>query len=125
MDLSKTFDTINHDLLIVKLNAYRFSHSSQSLLYSYLSNRWQRTKIHYIFSSWTEIIQGVPQGSILGPLLFNIYMNDLFFLDIESELCNYADDKTLYQCELSLNVHVEKLEKSAKSVIYYGLGTII
>ena len=119
MDLSKAFVTINHDLLIAKLNAYGFSHSSQNLLYSYLSNRWQRTKINYTFNSWTEILQGVPQGSILGPLLFNIYLNDLFFLDIESELCNYADDNTLYQCELSLNVLVEKLEKSAKSVIQW------
>ena len=119
MDLSKAFDTINHDLLIAKLNAYGFSHSSQSLLYSYLSNRWQRTKINYTFSLWTEILQGVPQGSILGPLRFNIYLNDLFFLDIESELCNYADDNTLYQCELSLNVLVEKLEKAAKSVIQW------
>ena len=119
MDLSKAFDTINHDLLTAKLNAYGFSHSSQSLLYSYLSNRWQRTKINYTFSSWTEIIQGVPQCSILGPLLFNIYLNDLFSLDIESELCNYADDNTLYRCELGLNVLVEKLEMSAKSVIQW------
>ena len=119
LGFTKAFDTINHDLLIAKLNAYGFSHSSQSLLYSYLSNRWQRRKINYTFSLWTEILQGVPQGSILGPLLFNIYLNDLFFLDIESELCNYADDNTLYQCELSLNVLVEKLEKSAKSVIQW------
>ena len=68
LDLSKAFDTINHDLLIAKLNAYGFSHSLQNLLYSYLSNRWQQTKINYTFSLWTEILQGVPQGSILGPL---------------------------------------------------------
>ena len=60
---------------------------------------------------------GVPQGSILGPLLFNIYLNDLCIPDIKSDLCNFADDNTLYACDVSLNVLVEKLETSAKSVI--------
>ena len=69
MDLSKAFDTLNHELLIAKVNAYGFPHDSIRLLYSYLSNRWQRTKINNTFSSWSEILLGVPQGSILGPLL--------------------------------------------------------
>ena len=119
MDLSKAFDTLNHELLIAKLNAYGFSHSSLRLLYSYLTDRWQRTKINYTYSSWTEIIQGVPQGSILGPLLFNIYLNDLFYLDIDSHLCNYDDDNTLYQCDKNLSELVSKLETSAKSVIQW------
>ena len=77
MDLSKAFDTLNHELLIAKLS-YGFSHCSLRLIYSYLSNRWQRTKMNYTYSSWTEILHGVPQGSILGPLFFNIYLNDYF-----------------------------------------------
>ena len=117
MDLSKAFDTLNHELLVAKLHAYGFTHSALSLIYSYLSNRWQRTKINNSFSTWTEILQGVPQGSILGPLPFNIYLNDLLFLDIESDLCNFADDNTLHVCDLSLNTVVDKLETSAKSVI--------
>ena len=102
MGLSKAFDTLNHELLIAKLNAYGFSHYSLRLLYSYFSNRWQRTKINNTFSSWSEILLGVPQGSILGPLLFNIYLNDLFFINIKSDLCNFADDNTFHLCDLSL-----------------------
>ena len=74
MDLSKAFDTINHELLIAKLHAYGFSTDSIQLVLSYLSNRWQRVKIDGTFSSWAELTQGVPQGSILEPLFLNIYI---------------------------------------------------
>ena len=80
MDLSKAFGTINHDLLIAKLNAYGFKKNSLRLIKNYLSNQWQRTKINRSFSSWTELLLEVPQRSELGPLLFNVYTNDLLFL---------------------------------------------
>ena len=72
MDLSKTFNTINHDLLIVKLRSYGFDKRSLKVLFSYLNKRWHRTTINQNFSLWEELLQGVPQGSVLGPLLFNI-----------------------------------------------------
>ena len=77
MDLSKALDTFNHELLIAKFSAYGFNNESLKLLRSYLANRWQRTKINKSCSRWTEFLQGVPQGSVLGHLLFNIYFSQL------------------------------------------------
>ena len=77
-DLSKAFDFLDHELLIAKLNAYGFSRSALLFVRSYLDNRKQRVKVNGSFSTWTKTSLGVPQGSVLGLLLFNIYLNDLF-----------------------------------------------
>ena len=78
MDLYKAFDTINHDLFIAKLHVYGLRGKSLKLLRNYLSNRFQGTKVNGSCSTWEELLTGVPQGSVLAPLLFNIYLNDMF-----------------------------------------------
>ena len=81
MDLSKAFDTINHDLLIAKLEAYGLSTNALLFMPSYLRNRSHRISINSSFSTWEKIIASVPQGSILRPLLFNIFLNYIFYFE--------------------------------------------
>ena len=106
MDLSKAFDTLNQDLLIAK------QHDALKLLQNYLSKRWHRTKVNTSFSSWEELIKGVPQGSVLGPILFNLYLNDLFYLPDFTEACNFADD-TFHVCDNDLNNLIKRVEHNA------------
>ena len=109
MDLSKAFDSLPHDLLIAKLEAYGFSLSALTLLNDYLSNRLQRVKIGSVYSTWRKIIAGIPQGSILGPLLFNIFINDIFYQ--LTDLTNFADDNTIDACSDNVETVITKLEK--------------
>ena len=96
IDLSKTFDTLNHDLLIARLGANGFGTDALSYIKSYLTNRKQRVRVNKTFSQWQRITAGVTQGSILGPLLLKIFLNNLFLFISNSSLSNYADDNILY-----------------------------
>ena len=116
-DLSKAFDCLNHALLIAKLEAYGFSYSSLALIHSYLTSRKHRTKVNNFFSTWAEITTGVPQGSILGPLLFNIYLNDIFYFVDERNLTNYADDNTPYSIDANVGALLNSLMQNTSVLV--------
>ena len=125
MDLSKAYDCLPHDLLLAKLSAYGFEESAVTLFANYLPNRYQRVKIGSTFSSYLEILRGVTQGSILGPKLFNLFTNDLVFSIQETEVCNLADDTTIYSCSPNFEEVTLKLSNDTHLIlnwfrIYYG-----
>ena len=101
--LSKVYDCLPYDLLLAKLYAYGFGLSSLKIIYSYLTSRKHLVKINSTYSNWLDVKSGVPQGSVLGPLLFNIFINDIFYAIEASEICNFADDNIIYA--LSHNAH--------------------
>ena len=119
MDLSKAYDCIPYDLLLAKMEAYGIDKKSLNLLRSYLSGRKQRVKLNSEYSSYVNIDRGVPQGSILGPLLFNIFLNDLLLDYKVTDICNFADDNTLYKSEKYLQVLKTILTEGVRQVLQW------
>ena len=116
MDLSKPYDCIPHDPLLAKLNAFGVDSVGLLLVSDYLSRRKQRTEIGSSYSAWHDIIREIPEGSLLGPLLFNIFIN-LFLFIKNSEVCKFADDNTLYNIEKNLENVISDLKTDLVGVL--------
>ena len=125
MDLSKAFDILNHTLLLAKLDAYGFSLKSTTFIRNYLNKRMQKVNVNNKFSAWEDIYSDVPQGSILGPLLFNIFINDIFSFLATCEMCNYVDDNTLYTYGRDFHQVQEYLKKDFEILENWFLNLIL
>ena len=103
-----------HQLVFAKLHVYGVDIKSLKSLQDYLFNRTQRAKLESTFSLWLKILLGVPEGSILGPLLFNFFLNDMLWFVEKTDICNFAEDNSIYSCAKSVNDVIENLQSDLK-----------
>ena len=121
MDLSKIFDCFPHDLHIAKLHAYGFNKKVLTFLYSYLKRRKQSIKINDTENFFQILLSGVPQGSILRSVLFNLFISNLFFFIKEAELAHFTGDSTTYVGSKDLKELLETLQKECETAIQWNL----
>ena len=123
MDLSKAFDSVPHGLLLAKLSAYGVSDHTCNYIKSYLTDRPQRVKIGNVKSEWLTLKRGVPQGSLTGPLLFNVFLNDLLLNIDDCSIFNYADDNTLsYHHSDVTHVKTVLEDATAKAINWFSVN---
>ena len=115
-DLSKAFDCLVHDFLIAKLEAYGFTYESLKLINNYPTDRKHRTEVTSSYSSFLDLFIGVPQGSILGPLPFNIYISDRFLFHNDDNVASRADDTTPHAMKENFLQVLKKIEDKVECV---------
>ena len=117
MDLYEAFDCIPHNLLIAKSAAYGFDKNSLKYLYSYLKNRQQCVRINNVCGEFKEIISGVPQGSIVSPIPFNIFLNNFFYTIETASGHNFAVDNNLSIFAKTIHRLVHSLKSESETAI--------
>lgn len=115
--LSKAYDNLTPWLSLPKLEASDFIIESLQLIQNCISFRKQQVKIGGFFRRWVEILFGIPEGSILGPILFNIFISVIFFFVKQANICSFTDDNTLYTSGNNEQVVVEKVMKDCTRII--------
>ena len=111
-DLSEVFDCLQHDLMIAKLNSYGFNLTALNLIHYCLTKRKETTKINQSYA-FQDTLSGVTQSSILGPILFNIFLSDLFLIVDDVDIANYADDNTIYKEHENIDELITSLQNAA------------
>ena len=119
LDISKAFDKVWHEGLLFKLECIGISGNLLSILKSFLSNRFQRVVLNSQCSSWSSVLAGVPQGSILGPLFFLIYINDLPE-NLQSTVKLFADDASLFSTVYKPNISANQVESDLKKISHWA-----